>query len=102
MFRLLVLCSCFPLQLTALPESLILDITYLRLSLAVYCFSLILLNYEVYFFKGIPEQVLAPVAAQEPTGGQAINPPSQAPQATVPPGGPNADPLNLFPQVAIC
>ncbi|WOH00310.1 hypothetical protein DCAR_0519669 [Daucus carota subsp. sativus] len=51
-----------------------------------------------YLYSGIPEQVLAPVAAQEPTGGQAINPPSQAPQATVPPGGPNADPLNLFPQ----
>ncbi|KAL8123869.1 hypothetical protein AgCh_011752 [Apium graveolens] len=51
-----------------------------------------------YLYSGIPEQVSAPVVTQQPAGGQAINPPSQAPQATVPHGGPNADPLNLFPQ----
>ncbi|KAK1357511.1 Ubiquitin receptor RAD23 [Heracleum sosnowskyi] len=51
-----------------------------------------------YLYSGIPEQVSAPAVTQQPTGGQAINPPSQAPQATVPHGGPNADPLNLFPQ----
>ncbi|KAK1357347.1 Ubiquitin receptor RAD23 [Heracleum sosnowskyi] len=64
--------------------------------------------------KGIPEQAVAPivaqapaggqavapVVAQAPAGGQAVNPPSQphAPQTTVPHGGPNANPLNLFPQ----
>ncbi|KAK1367813.1 hypothetical protein POM88_033905 [Heracleum sosnowskyi] len=65
--------------------------------------------------KGIPEQAVAPivaqapaggqavapVVAQAPAGGQAVNPPSQpqAPQTTVPHGGPNANPLNLFPQI---
>ncbi|KAK1383348.1 hypothetical protein POM88_021083 [Heracleum sosnowskyi] len=63
---------------------------------------------------GIPEQAVAPIVAQAPVGGQAValivaqapasgqavNPPSQpqAPQTTVPHGGPNANPLNLFPQ----
>ncbi|KAK1380248.1 hypothetical protein POM88_026992 [Heracleum sosnowskyi] len=61
--------------------------------------------------EGIPEQAVAPivaqapvggqavalVVAQAPAGGQAVNPPSQpqAPQTTVPHGGPNANPLNL-------
>ncbi|KAL8099228.1 hypothetical protein AgCh_031769 [Apium graveolens] len=57
-----------------------------------------------YLYSGIPVQAVAPVVAQAPAGGQATNPPSQpqpqpqSPQTTVPHGGPNANPLNLFPQ----
>lgn len=39
--------------------------------------------------------------AQPPTGGQPVNPSSQATQPAVPPSGPNANPLDLFPQVRI-
>ncbi|PWA95615.1 Heat shock chaperonin-binding [Artemisia annua] len=51
--------------------------------------------------KGIPEAAeVPPVAGVPPV--PAVNPPVQAPQATqpaaAPPSGPNADPLNLFPQ----
>lgn len=54
--------------------------------------------------QGIPEQADVPPVAQAPAGGQpalAINPPEQAAQPAAPAGGPNADPLNLFPQVDI-
>ncbi|KAL1812584.1 ubiquitin receptor RAD23d-like isoform X2 [Daucus carota subsp. sativus] len=51
-----------------------------------------------YLYSGIPELAVAPVVAQAPAGGQTINPPSQAPQAPGPQVGPNANPLNLFPQ----
>ncbi|KAL6135391.1 hypothetical protein ACLB2K_067619 [Fragaria x ananassa] len=61
-----------------------------------------------YLYSGIPEQAEVPPAAQVPVGEQAvnplagnppaINPPAQAPQAAAPAGGPNANPLDLFPQ----
>ncbi|BBH00110.1 Rad23 UV excision repair protein family [Prunus dulcis] len=52
---------------------------------------------------GIPEQAEVPPAAQVPAGEQAANPPAanppaQAPQPVAPTGGPNANPLDLFPQ----
>lgn len=54
---------------------------------------------ENKFLQGIPEQAEVPPAAQAPaTGGQAINPPAPAPQPVVPSSGPNANPLDLFPQ----
>ena len=57
--------------------------------------------------QGIPEQAEIPPAARVPASGQATNPPAtnlpaQAPQPAVPTGGtggPNANPLDLFPQV---
>jgi len=60
-----------------------------------------------YLYSGIPENVEAPPVARAPASGQQTNP--QAPslaQATVAPpvqpsaasAGPNANPLNLFPQ----
>lgn len=58
--------------------------------------------------QGIPEQAEIPPVAQTPaattaapapTGGQAGNPLAQAPQPAVPSSGPNASPLDLFPQV---
>ncbi|GMH04305.1 hypothetical protein Nepgr_006144 [Nepenthes gracilis] len=54
-----------------------------------------------YLYSGIPEQTEAPPVARAPTGGQgeqAANPPAQAPQVAVPSSGPNANPLDLFPQ----
>ncbi|XP_061987115.1 ubiquitin receptor RAD23d-like [Populus nigra] len=54
-----------------------------------------------YLYSGIPEQAEAPPVAQIPIGGQA---PAAQPQqhptqtAAVPSGGPNANPLDLFPQ----
>nr|XP_028963765.1 ubiquitin receptor RAD23d-like [Malus domestica] len=56
-----------------------------------------------YLYSGIPEQAEAPPAAQVPAGEQAANPmaanpPAQAPQPVAPTGGPNANPLDLFPQ----
>ncbi|XP_010553920.1 PREDICTED: ubiquitin receptor RAD23d isoform X1 [Tarenaya hassleriana] len=54
-----------------------------------------------YLYMGIPVQAEIPEAAQAPpSGGQATNPQPQA-QQPVPAaltGGPNANPLNLFPQ----
>lgn len=56
-------------------------------------------------FQGIPEAAeLPPAAGALPVPGvQAVNPPAQPPQATqpaaVPSTGPNANPLDLFPQV---
>lgn len=56
--------------------------------------------------QGIPEQAEVPPVAQVPAGEQAANPlapaanpPAQAPQPAAPTGGPNANPLDLFPQV---
>lgn len=66
-----------------------------------------------YLYSGVPEQVEVSPVTRVPVGGQTINPsrvpvggrtttPSvQAPQPTqpaVPPSGPNANPLDLFPQ----
>ncbi|CAN6708309.1 unnamed protein product [Malus baccata var. baccata] len=48
--------------------------------------------------QGIPEQAEVPPAAQVPAGEQAANLPAQAPQPAAPTGGPNANPLDLFPQ----
>ncbi|ONK65309.1 uncharacterized protein A4U43_C07F35800 [Asparagus officinalis] len=52
-----------------------------------------------YLYSGIPEQAEVPLA-QVPTGGQTTNSPVQAPQTAqpVPSSGPNANPLDLFPQ----
>ncbi|MED6159514.1 Ubiquitin receptor RAD23d [Stylosanthes scabra] len=56
-----------------------------------------------YLYSGIPEQAEVPAVARSPTAGLAANPSVQAqaqqPQAQVAPsGGPNTNPLNLFPQ----
>ncbi|OIS98070.1 PREDICTED: ubiquitin receptor RAD23d-like [Nicotiana attenuata] len=59
-----------------------------------------------YLYSGIPEQAEippaapapAPALALAPASGQAVNPPVQASQPAVPSGGPNANPLDLFPQ----
>ncbi|XP_060191177.1 ubiquitin receptor RAD23c-like isoform X2 [Lycium barbarum] len=60
-----------------------------------------------YLYSGIPAQPEIPPVARapaapattDPTSGQAVNPSAQeASQATVPPSGPNANPLDLFPQ----
>ncbi|KAI4346868.1 hypothetical protein L6164_007731 [Bauhinia variegata] len=46
----------------------------------------------------IDEVIPIPAVARDPAVGQAANPQVQAPQPAVPASGPNADPLNLFPQ----
>ncbi|XP_019427640.1 PREDICTED: ubiquitin receptor RAD23d-like isoform X1 [Lupinus angustifolius] len=55
-----------------------------------------------YLYSGIPEQAEAPVVAQVPPSAQPGNPTAPAPQAAQPSpatlGGPNALPLDLFPQ----
>ena len=55
-----------------------------------------------YLYSGIPEQAEVPPVARVPGGAQAANPPTQSPQpaqpAPVPSSGPNANPLDLFPQ----
>ncbi|XP_075483318.1 ubiquitin receptor RAD23c-like [Primulina tabacum] len=51
-----------------------------------------------YLYSGIPEQAELAPAAQPPTGGMPVNTSAQATQPVVPPGGPNANPLDLFPQ----
>ncbi|XP_009607597.1 ubiquitin receptor RAD23d-like isoform X1 [Nicotiana tomentosiformis] len=51
-----------------------------------------------YLYSGIPEQAEIPPPAPAPASGQAVNPPVQASQPAVPSGGPNANPLDLFPQ----
>ncbi|CAJ2668852.1 unnamed protein product [Trifolium pratense] len=51
-----------------------------------------------YLYSGIPEQAEAPAVAASTNVGQAENPSVQAPQPAVPTGGPNTNPLNLFPQ----
>ncbi|KAL9427622.1 hypothetical protein AB3S75_029747 [Citrus x aurantiifolia] len=55
-----------------------------------------------YLYSGIPEQTAVPPVARASAGGQAGNPPAQTqaqqPSAPAPTGGPNANPLDLFPQ----
>ncbi|KAJ1443253.1 XPC-binding domain [Sesbania bispinosa] len=51
-----------------------------------------------YLYSGIPEQADVPAVARSAAIGQADNPSVQAPQPAVPTGGPNTNPLNLFPQ----
>ncbi|VVA96225.1 unnamed protein product [Arabis nemorensis] len=53
-----------------------------------------------YLYSGIPEQAEVPPVARAPTsGGQPANPPAQTQQpAAAPATGPNANPLDLFPQ----
>ncbi|KAI4313941.1 hypothetical protein L6164_026882 [Bauhinia variegata] len=56
-----------------------------------------------YLYSGIPEQAEAPPVARAPASTQTTNPPAPAPQGAqpapaVPSGGPNANPLDLFPQ----
>nr|XP_025650551.1 ubiquitin receptor RAD23d-like isoform X2 [Arachis hypogaea]XP_025697289.1 ubiquitin receptor RAD23d-like isoform X2 [Arachis hypogaea] len=53
-----------------------------------------------YLYSGIPEQAEVPAVARTPAIGQAANPSGEAQgQAQVAPsGGPNTNPLNLFPQ----
>ncbi|KAE9605686.1 hypothetical protein Lal_00024818 [Lupinus albus] len=55
-----------------------------------------------YLYSGIPEQAEAPPVAQVPGSTQPANPPAAAPLAAQPApvtsGGPNANPLDLFPQ----
>ncbi|KAI3423508.1 uncharacterized protein J3R85_011015 [Psidium guajava] len=55
-----------------------------------------------YLYSGIPEQAEVPPPARVPPVAQAANPPAQPAQpaqpAPVPSTGPNANPLDLFPQ----
>ncbi|XP_050224896.1 ubiquitin receptor RAD23d-like [Mercurialis annua] len=56
-----------------------------------------------YLYSGIPEQAEAPPVAPVPVSGQAASQPAQPqqpaqPAAAVPSAGPNANPLDLFPQ----
>ncbi|XP_017971676.1 PREDICTED: ubiquitin receptor RAD23c [Theobroma cacao] len=55
-----------------------------------------------YLYSGIPEQAEVPPVARAPVVGQATNPPAQPQQpaqvSPVPTSGPNANPLDLFPQ----
>ncbi|RDX88882.1 Ubiquitin receptor RAD23c [Mucuna pruriens] len=56
-----------------------------------------------YLYSGIPEQAEAPLVARVPASAQPANPPAAAaPQAAQPApvtsSGPNANPLDLFPQ----
>ncbi|KZV21160.1 hypothetical protein F511_31640 [Dorcoceras hygrometricum] len=51
-----------------------------------------------YLYSGIPEQAEAAPAVQTPAGGQQVNPPIQATLPAVTATGPNANPLDLFPQ----
>ncbi|KAA3488357.1 ubiquitin receptor RAD23c-like isoform X2 [Gossypium australe] len=55
-----------------------------------------------YLYSGIPEQAEAPPVARAPVVGQTTNPAAQPQQpaqtAAIPTSGPNANPLDLFPQ----
>ncbi|KAJ0095255.1 hypothetical protein Patl1_16458 [Pistacia atlantica] len=55
-----------------------------------------------YLYSGIPEQAEAPPVARVPVSGQATSSPTQPTQPTqptpAPASGPNANPLDLFPQ----
>ncbi|KAK4792594.1 hypothetical protein SAY86_023029 [Trapa natans] len=55
-----------------------------------------------YLYSGIPEQAEVPPVARVPAPEQPANPPAQpgqpAQQAPIPSSGPNANPLDLFPQ----
>ena len=66
--------------------------------------QLLYLHYNTFMFQGIPENAEVPPVARAPAGGQPVNPPVQASQPVAAPtvpsgGGPNANPLDLFPQV---
>ncbi|WRX15241.1 Ubiquitin-like domain - like 5 [Theobroma cacao] len=60
------------------------------------------LKTEKFGNSGIPEQAEVPPVARAPVVGQATNPPAQPQQpaqaSPVPTSGPNANPLDLFPQ----
>lgn len=71
-------------------------------------FDLYWKHINIDFFQGIPEQTEIPPVARAPAApavtapasAQAINPAAQdASQLAVPSSGPNANPLDLFPQV---
>lgn len=54
--------------------------------------------------QGIPEEAEVPPVARipasvQPSNAPAVNPPVQPSQPAAPAGGPNANPLDLFPQV---
>ncbi|KAG8639104.1 ubiquitin receptor RAD23c isoform X2 [Manihot esculenta] len=55
-----------------------------------------------YLYSGIPEQAEVPPVTRVPVSGQPANPPAQPQQpvqpSPVPSAGPNANPLDLFPQ----
>ncbi|XP_027099998.2 ubiquitin receptor RAD23c-like [Coffea eugenioides] len=55
-----------------------------------------------YLYSGIPESAEAPPVSGTPPSGQTTSPPAQLPPSTqpaaVPSSGPNANPLDLFPQ----
>ncbi|KAL5994600.1 Ubiquitin receptor RAD23d [Asimina triloba] len=54
-----------------------------------------------YLYSGIPESADIPAVARPPSSGQAVSPAAQAPepaQPAIPSSGPNANPLDLFPQ----
>ncbi|KAJ9147357.1 hypothetical protein P3X46_029531 [Hevea brasiliensis] len=52
-----------------------------------------------YLYSGIPEQAEVQPVARVPASGQAANPPAHTEQPAAPTsGGPNANPLDLFPQ----
>ncbi|RWW01223.1 hypothetical protein GW17_00035752 [Ensete ventricosum] len=54
-----------------------------------------------YLYAGIPEHAAAPLVAQAPPSGQTTDSPvqvTQPVQPAFPMGGPNANPLDLFPQ----
>ncbi|KAK6921754.1 Ubiquitin-associated domain [Dillenia turbinata] len=57
-----------------------------------------------YLYSGIPEQAEVPLMARVAASGQAANPPAQASPVTQPApvtsAGPNANPLDLFPQAS--
>lgn len=65
----------------------------------------IYLTFLVCKYQGIPEQAEVPPVARVPASGPPANSPAQPPQpaqpAAVPSSGPNANPLDLFPQVVI-
>lgn len=54
---------------------------------------------KINLLQGIPEQADVPPVARVPSSEQAVNPPALAPQPAPPASGPNANPLDLFPQV---
>ncbi|RWW61282.1 hypothetical protein BHE74_00031662, partial [Ensete ventricosum] len=52
-------------------------------------------------YQGIPDHAEAAPVARAPASGQTVNPPVEAPQPVqpaVPSSGPNANPLDIFPQ----
>ena len=67
-------------------------------------YSFLNLSFMISCYQGIPEQAEVPPVAQAPSSGQGVNLPAQAQQPAqpaVPTSGPNANPLDLFPQVGM-